>query len=212
MQNLNIALLILHVTAGYIALTSGAVVMAMKKGTRIHRKLGRLFYYSMWILGLCAIYLAWAKTNSFLLHIGIFVLYQNYAGNNSVVNRSLMPNGLGIFILIAASVNSGFMLASKQIVLMVFGGISLLLVFNDLRLYYALFQKKEIRNLAWLARHIGMMLGSYIGAFTAFLVVNVQNVKPAWLIWLAPTFVIVPLMQFWTWKFTKKSNSRYLNN
>ena len=51
-----------------------------------------------------------------------------------------------------------------------------------------------------------MMMGAYIGAITAFLVVNIHDFEPAWLIWLLPTFILVPLMRFWTWKYAKKAD------
>ena len=33
------------------------------------------------------------------------------------------------------------------------------------------------------------------------------NQLPGWLIWLAPTFILVPLMRYWTHKYTKPSTS-----
>jgi hypothetical protein len=43
-----------------------------------------------------------------------------------------------------------------------------------------------------------MMIGAYIGAFTAFLVVNfVLDGVPAILIWLGPTLIFMPIMIFW---------------
>lgn len=49
-----------------------------------------------------------------------------------------------------------------------------------------------------------MMVVAYISAFTAFLVVNVQFYGPNWVIWLAPTFIFVPLMRYWTNKYARK--------
>jgi hypothetical protein len=45
-------------------------------------------------------------------------------------------------------------------------------------------------------QHLGGMLGSYIGAFTAFLVINNSRWihAPEIVAWLGPTIVLVPLI------------------
>lgn len=106
--------------------------------------------------------------------------------------------------IIAGFINGVFMLMAGNIILMVFGGISLLLCIQDLLLYYKLIVKKGTAGQRWLSRHIGMMVVAYISAFTAFLVVNVQFDGPNWVIWLAPTFIFVPLMRYWTNKYARK--------
>lgn len=193
-----------HILSGYLALSCGAILMLGPKGNKLHRKLGRVFFYSM--LGVCfsSIYLAVAKDIPFLFYIGIFVFYQNYAGFQSARNKTLKPGLLDGLVLLIALINGLLMISTLDVVLMVFGGISLFLVAGDLKIYYTLYRKGEISRLSWLARHIGMMLGAYIGAITAFLVVNVKTFEPAWAIWLAPTLLLVPLMQYWVWKYTRK--------
>jgi ABC-type enterochelin transport system permease subunit len=79
--------------------------------------------------------------------------------------------------------------------------LSILLSFNDLRYFFKIHQN-TITSKDWLTRHIGLMMGSFIGAVTAFLVVNIRLFQPAWLIWFAPTFILVPVMLFWTRKYT----------
>jgi hypothetical protein len=57
----------------------------------------------------------------------------------------------------------------------------------------------------WLLAHIGGMLGSYIGAFTAFFVNN--NARwihlPEIIAWLGPTVFITPLIIFELRKYKK---------
>jgi uncharacterized membrane protein len=204
MELLKTISLILHIVCGYAALTAGLFVMLRKKGDLNHRRLGNIFFYTMLGVTISAIFLSIAKEKAFLLHVGLFVFYQNFAGWRSVKVRSLKPAIVDWLVLIIATINAYFMVTSGNVVLMVFGGITFLLVFTDLRIYYNLSKQIAISKLGWLARHLGMMMGAYIGAITAFLVVNVNNFEPAWLIWLAPTFILVPLMQYWTWKYTKK--------
>ncbi len=47
----------------------------------------------------------------------------------------------------------------------------------------------------WLLGHIGGMLGSYIGALTAFLVNNGNHIPlPPIVLWLGPTVIFVPMI------------------
>lgn len=195
--------LILHIIAGNVALISGAISMISKKGNAVHKRFGKIFFYAMMIITVTALFLSIAKSSEFLLYVGIFVFYQIYSGFKAIKNKSLRHNWLDGIIILAAFINGIAMVASGAIVLMVFGGITFLLMFTEWQVFSAYRKGKELPRLSWLAKHIGMMTGSYIGAFTAFLVVNIQF-EPGWVIWLAPTVVFVPLMQYWTWKFTKK--------
>lgn len=66
-----------------------------------------------------------------------------------------------------------------------------------LALFGYLARKRRWHN--WLAKHIGGMLGSYIGVVTAVLVVNVSNVPffsewPPLLFWFLPTLVGTPII------------------
>lgn len=189
--------LVIHIVCGYIALAAGAVIIFSKKGNRLHRILGRLFFYSMLGVSVTSIHLSIAREHPFLLSIAIFVFYQLFAGFRSVTARSLVPGPLDITVLVIAFINSLYMVSTLQPVLLVFGGISLLLTFLDLKIYYTLYRKKPLKSRTWLSRHIGMMTGAYIGTVTAFLVVNLGNVQPYWLLWLAPTVVLVPVMVYW---------------
>ncbi|MBO6516555.1 MAG: hypothetical protein JJ975_08385 [Bacteroidia bacterium] len=207
MERLQFVILTIHILSGYLAFISGGIVLSTRKGNSIHKKLGRLFYCSM--LGVCftSAYLAIVKDITMLLMISVFVLYQTQAGYRSVKDKSLRPNVLDLLFLLTAFVNGVFMLISGNVVALVFGGITLFLVGQDCRTYWLLSKGRVLPKQSWLRRHIGMMVGSFIGAITAFLVVNVNSFEPFWLIWLAPTMVFVPLMQYWTLKFTRNSKS-----
>jgi hypothetical protein len=62
---------------------------------------------------------------------------------------------------------------------------------QDARLYFDFYRGRKPKANAWLLRHLGMMLGTYIAIFTAFLVVNLPG--GIWL-WLLPTFVFTPVI------------------
>jgi hypothetical protein len=206
MEWVNKILLIFHIAAGNAALISGLISMTSKKGKLVHRKAGLVFFYSMIVVTISSIYLAFVKDIPFLFHIGIFVFYQTYNGWRTLKNKSQYPSFFDWILQLLALINGIFMIYSMQIVLLVFGGISLMLVFNDLKLFIKVYRAKPIPKLTWLTRHIGNMIGAFIGALTAFLVVNFSFPGPYWLIWLAPTFVLVPLMRYWTWVHTIKGH------
>lgn len=197
--------LILHIISGFTALLFGTIIMAIKKGGKRHVLLGRIFFWSMMVVVFSALFLALSKNNGFLLGVGIFVFYQAFAGMKSGNRKNLSPKVLDVIVLFVAFANAVFMTTTGNIVLIVFGIISFALIFQDLRIYYRIYKNKEIPHLAWLSRHIGMMVGAYIGTFTAFLVVNVQLSSNQWIVWFAPTLILVPLMRYWNRKYTKKT-------
>lgn len=192
----------LHILSGYFALTIGTLIMFMKKGDRRHGQFGRYFFYCMVLVSFTAIFMSYQKNNGFLFHVGIFSFFLSYGGWRSVRDRSLRPNIADLIILLVAFLNALMMVRTGHLILMVFGGITIYLFILDLRWYWLLFVRKEKAGNRWLARHIGMMGGAYISAFTAFLTVNLHFDGPAWIIWLSPTIVMVPLMQYWTWRYT----------
>jgi uncharacterized membrane protein len=196
--------LVLHIVSGFLALGAGLMAILSKKGQRVHRLTGRMFFYLMLSVAFTALVLSVIKLNLFLLLIAGFAFYQNVSGYRSVKNKSLRPAWIDWAITVTGLVTGICMVLTLNIVLLVFGGISLFLVGLDLFTYKTVLSGRTVPRLAWLSRHIGMMMGAYIATVTAFVVENVQNAEPAWLPWLAPTMIGVPLMRYWDWKFTKK--------
>ncbi len=208
MDFINSSMLIIHIVTGYIALLSGGLVMILTKGNERHRIIGRVFFYCMIGVSITSVFLSISKALPFLLQIGIFVFYQTYGGFSSVKDKTLGIKIPDLIILLIALINGLFMIISLNLILLIFGGITMLLVFIDVRIYYRLYRKISIDKKAWLSRHIGMMIGSYIGTLTAFLVVNFSFIKPNWIVWLAPTILLVPLMRYWIWKNTIIKNQK----
>jgi TctA family transporter len=56
---------------------------------------------------------------------------------------------------------------------------------------------KPKETLYWLKMHIGNMLGSYIGAITAFVVNQSEHIPlPPIALWLGPAAILVPIIMF----------------
>jgi uncharacterized membrane protein len=197
--------LVVHSLSGMTALLAGFAAIISKKGKNIHRKSGVLFFYSMLLVCATAFYISILKSNTFLLHIGIFTFFMIYSGYRSVKNKSLKPIISDWLILMIAFVNGLWMIASMHIILMVFGLIGCLLAVSDFRLFIQIIQHKEISKNQWLLRHLGMMLGAYIATSTAFIVVNIQTMDFAWIPWLVPTAIGTPMIFYCTRKYKSKS-------
>lgn len=197
------ASLILHIASGFSALAAGTAAMVVKKGNKIHKAAGKIFFFAMLGVAFSGLWISYFKSNLFLFTISIFALYQNVAGFRSIKNKSLQPNALDYSLAIIGLVNGAIMVYTTNIVLMVFGGIQLMLVIGDIRTFRKVQKGVALAPLSWLRRHIGMKIGAYIATITAFLVVNVNNVQPYWVVWLAPTAVFIPLMIYWTKKYTQ---------
>lgn len=199
--------LFLHIVSGFLALVSGSLAIISKKGGKLHRTVGKLFFVSMVSVGFTSVVISLVKGNQFLLMIGIFSFYLNYVGYRAIKEKSLKPNTLDWIVLCLATVNSFFMAISMNIILMVFAGICLFNIGQIIRSNISIRNNKPIQEMLWLQRHIGMMMGAFIATITAFLVVNSyyfnQGVFPTWLVWLAPTFILMPLSIYYTNKYVK---------
>ena len=202
--------LCLHILSGFLALLCGCVSVISKKGGKLHRNSGKVFFYSMLAVCFTSVYIAIVKDNTFLLSIGIFSFYLNYFGYMAIRDKSLRPKPLDWLVLLAAAVNSFFMVYSMNTVLMVFGAMCFFGIIQDLRTSIAVLQGKPLAKLMWLRRHIGMMMGAFIATTTAFLVVNMAFFAPlhlpAWFAWLLPTFILLPLIVYFTRKYITRRN------
>jgi hypothetical protein len=194
-------LLWVHVITGNLALWSGLMVIFLEKGNKRHQKIGKFYFSSILVMGICALLLSWFRSNNFLFHIGLFVLYQAISGKNTL----RVPSKLGFLVLgILAGINGAIMVGTLNKVLMVFGAISLVLVIGDFRLLFKWGCIEKVPYVIKLKRHIGMMMGSFIGTVTAFIVVNNQSQDYGLWLWLGPTAILVPLLTYWQFKFPKK--------
>jgi hypothetical protein len=206
MEIISKGMLMLHIVSGFLSLLAGLISVTSKKGGKIHKKAGRVFFYSM--LGVCftAVAISLPKNNRFLLQIGIFAFYMNYAGWRAIKDKSLTPTVLDWMVIVLGSLNSIFMIWSLDLILMVFGGIGIFAATGHWRAYIKIKRGTMLPPLSWLKLHIGMMVGAYISTVTAFLVVNYKVFSfthlPDWFFWFLPSAVLGPLIGYWTRKYT----------
>jgi uncharacterized membrane protein len=203
MQLLHTSALVVHVISGFSGLLIGTFLMILRKGGKVHRRLGRWFFICLLGVSCSAIILALINPNRFLLLIGGFTLYQGLSGFRAARVRLERFGLVDALITLIGAVSAVPMLLSGQVILLVFGAICAFLVVRDVSVFLLFIRHRPVPRLLWLGRHIGLMLGSYIAMLTAFLVVNVRGEGPgALVLWFAPTVVLVPLMLYWIRRYT----------
>ena len=190
--------LFIHALSGFMALLTGAIAIVTKKGSDVHNKSGIVYFYAMMSVVITGFVVAIAEDNSFLTYVGCFTLYLTYSGYRSIQNKALKPNIPDWIIWGIGTLNGVAMVSTFNIILFVFGILSLVNIVVDIRLFIKAIKGKSLPKLSWLRRHVGMMLGAYIATFTASLVVNIQYEAIPWLPWLMPTFVLTPVIIYWT--------------
>ena len=195
-------LLVLHIAAGYSALMAAILAVATRKGERWHVYAGRIFTAGMAVVFLTAVPMTAIKPNLFLLLIAVFSFYLALTGWMRARNRGsrpLLAEWIAAVVMALTSVAMGVrgaaMLGAGQsmgTVLLVFGGIGGVLAARDLS---SLRDPRE-RATMRITAHVTRMLAGTIAAVTAFTVVNVRF-EPAFVVWLAPTLVLTPLIVYW---------------
>ena len=202
-------LIYIHATLGSIAFIAGFIAIITKKGGNAHKKSGIVFYYSMLAAALSALVIAVLPKHEspFLFTIGVFSSYFIITGYRALrfkkSNISLTLDKLiAVFMILTGIVMIvyPFIYTGKlNIVLTIFGTIGIIFATRDLMLFK---NAKKLRK-GWLKMHIGKMLGGYISAVTAFIVVN--QFIPGIAGWLVPSVFGVAYMNYWFWKLRKKA-------
>jgi uncharacterized membrane protein len=211
-------LLGIHITGGGVGLMAGTINMFRKKGDRLHKLAGMFFLYGMLTAGTVAMVLSVMHPNNFLFIVGVFTIYMVATGQRYLLRRSTIGTaqpldyaltygmlcfggafiGLGIYKLISGD--------TFGTVFVVFGLISLRMVMADMQNY----KEKPGAKSNWLSVHIQRMVGAYIAATTAFLVVNfpkdVLTGNLSFIPWLLPTALLTPLIFVWVKKYAPKKN------
>lgn len=177
-QKLIQILIYFHALFGGIALLSGLLALLFRKGKNTHKKTGKLFYYAMLLSAITALIISTLPNHQspFLFSIGIFSSYFVLTGYRALQFKDKNPNlkidraisRIMILTGILMIFYAPLVYQKINIILTVFGIVGLIFSSRDLILY-----KNEAKlQKVWLKLHLGKMLGGYISATTAFVVVN----------------------------------------
>lgn len=200
-------LVIIHVIAGAGSLIFGAIAFSLRKNTPKHKPIGKIYFWCMTVVFITAMIVSVAKSLLFLFLIGIFSYYSTIIAYRSLrlknLHKGQKPLKIDWFIEITAGLTFLGMVALGILVFiknqsyaglipLIFGVFGLLSVRTNIKLL----TQKPKETLYWLKKHIGHMMGSYIGALTAFLVNQTEYIPiNSTLLWFLPTLIIVPVMR-----------------
>lgn len=201
-------LIYLHAGFGGIALLAGLLSMIAKKGLAIHKKSGLVFFHTMLISAITAMIVAFLPNHEspFLFAVGIFSLYFILTGKRSLRFKHKNPNLLTDKWISRIMIITGILMIflpiilskSLNIVLCVFAVVGIVFSVRDL----ILFKNPERLKKSWLKLHLGKMLGAYISATTAFVVVN--EFFPSFYGWFIPGIVGGFFITYWIRKLNGK--------
>lgn len=200
-------MLYLHIITGSVALLTGLLALVLRKGSVAHKRMGDMFFGAMLLCSGAGLWLALNGGNQFLLVIAVFSLYLTLAGFSALfvlkspvarilgqLLASVMAFGVVGFVVLASDAfQNGNVLAGFLLTL--FGALAGFLVVQDYRFF------RHGRG-SVMSQHIGRMVGAWIAALSAFLVVN-QTLQPPVLNWVAPLVIGVPMIVFWIRRFTR---------
>jgi hypothetical protein len=119
---------------------------------------------------------------------------------------ALIVCGAGLAFVAAGILKPSPLFAQLSVVSIAFGIVCLLMGAQDVMRFT---RPPSDKNFWWYT-HIGRMLGSYIAANTAFLVINSRHFHvglPAWFWWLLPGAVIGPISVIWIAYYRRKFNA-----
>ena len=222
----------LHVIAGVLTLGSMGIPLLTRKGGRIHRQAGWVFVVCMAFLSLSSMWLCVcamlgfqgesvtgrgvmsAEFGAFLFVISLLTGHSVFCGirvlkqkrRTSPLRNPLdwafdLSLGLGSVGLLVWGISTG------SVLLIGFGVLGTLSAWRHIRLMQSVPTDKQY----WWYTHMSAMIGGCIGALSAFLVINseqfptaVQAAVPAWVFWLAPTILGVPVLIRWRAHYRRK--------
>lgn len=217
MQNLSLLIKIIHISAGATALISGLLAILFRKRVNTHKPFGRIYFWSMTVIFVSAIYMAFVKFNVFLFCVAFFTYYACLTAYRALRLKRLHLNQepdrvdwiIEAFFGSMHLAFAGFAVLKLYNAQYTLGTISLVFGLLGLQGNYSTIMRLK-KRLAfknyWLLAHISGMLGSYIGAITAFTVNNYERIPlPPIVLWLGPTVLIVPLIVYETKQQAKKA-------
>ncbi len=163
----------------------------------------------MYSVAISSLVLSLIIASEFLFCLGVFTFYMTWNGERAAKFRTVELRRSDMVVLLIGLLNNAAMFAIGDPVLIRLGILSAVLIAGEIRLMLQMRRNWIAPKNAWLRRHIGMIIGSYIATSTAFLVVNISGGPwPAWLPWALPSMIGVPIIVYWSIKVSKVDRSK----
>ena len=220
-------LVVTHVSAGFTALVVAPVAMLTRKGSGVHKRWGRIYFWAMAVIFVTALALLLFRPNVFLFFISVLSFYGAFSGVRSLGRknpvkgqRATWPDwvgaGLGALaggsfivwgLLPFAGIAVSDVPAAFSVLAIVFG----IALGRDALRDLKSFRRPDPNPLWWWTYHLERMVGSYLAAVTAFMVQNVGPLLPealAWTVWVAPGVLGGVGIGYWIRYYRKKFSAR----
>lgn len=204
--------IIIHAAFGGIAFVAGFISMIAKKGHLLHRKSGLVFFYSMVISAVSAMIISVLPNHEspFLFAVGIFSLYFVLVGKRALKFKFKNPNLLfdkwiAVIMIITGAlmiILPAILYQKINIILLVFGIVGIFSAVKNLIIY----KDAERLRKGWLKMHLGNIMGGYIAATTAFVVVN--QFFPSFYGWFIPGIIGGVFIAYWMRKVRLQMKSK----
>jgi hypothetical protein len=184
------------------------VALLTAKGGKTHRRWGKIYFWSMAGVASTALTLSIVLPIVFLALVAVFSFYAAFSAYRILYLKDLARGGraqwydwaaaLITFASSAALAGVGYfrpqLVPGTGVVAEAFGALGMLLAGRSL----VTFLRPPAEKQFWWYQHMAGMIGSYIAAVTAFVVVNlVPRFGNMWWLWLGPAMVGVPGSMLW---------------
>jgi uncharacterized membrane protein len=213
-QAITIAVYI-HAFFGGLGLITGIGSMAVTKGGKLHKRMGKIFAVAMISSCIIIIPIAWMPGHEslFLFLISLFTIYLVLIGRRALTFKSPKKGkatsidlGISFSMMVFSIFMLGygtygfFALVPDNILYMVFGGLGLFLTIKNF-LFYKNFKTNKV---AWLLAHLTHMIAGMIASITAFIVAGLK----LWTItaWVLPSVIGTVFIIYWRLKTQGKIN------
>lgn len=213
--------LIVHICAGVLGLLSGAVAFAARKGSRLHRRSGKVFVVSMLFMGAGGAYRAVVKSEAVNMLAGVFTCYLVASAWLTVTRRDGKTGRaeVGLLLLALATALGGGILSRQAAhaatgpksgilagTYFFFGAVTLLPAIGDVRMLL----RGGVSGTQRLVRHLWRMgFAMFIATASFFLGGTTKNGLRAQLFTAAvrkthlpvvPVLLVVLLTIFWVFR------------
>jgi hypothetical protein len=202
---------IFHALAGATGIVSGGTALFTRKGGRVHRMAGKIFFFAMITAAVTAMWLAWKVADFGTLTAAILILYllgtgwmtvrrkPRQSGVFEIVTFLLVATGsVAVFFFTLQSVQAGTALLGG-IPGFIFSAVAAIAAGLDLSviLRRGLTARQRIARHLW-RTHVGLFaaFGSFFPGQLQFFPEFIQQVRPLILLFI-PSFLIIGLMFFW---------------
>ncbi len=226
MDQLASIILNIHIVTGFASFIIFIIPILSQKGGKIHKRLGKVYVYLMWVVVLSAatlsirnLFLGNIERGAFLGFISIITAHPLWYGlailNNkkfiSSTYRMIHIGFMSLLVLVGLVLTIyGLILGAKGIgiLMLIFGGLGLSSIVN---LVHQLQNRPTKDN--WIQTHIAGMIISGIAAYTAFFVFGgnqLLGTLPGYfgiIPWVLPTIIGIPIIRYWKKKYARNPKS-----